>query len=185
MPRPPISKQYYFDLCLKVSNLFDVDGWKMDKLEELFVPQDIAQITAMVSIEDLEDDYVWAFNNNGDYSVKSGYWFITNHPLLPPVERSAQNTKINMLKSRVWNLKTGPKIKLLCWRALSGALSVAERLSTRGIQLDTNCQICGQIYTGANSTINSLDFMGNLEESQSYDFRRKSMEFSSSNSESV
>lgn len=97
----------------------------------------------MVPTQVLEDDYVWAFNNNGDYSVKSGYWFITNHPLLPPIEHIAQNAEINMLKRRIWNLKTEPKIKLFCWRALSGALAVAERLNTRGIQLDTNCQICG------------------------------------------
>ncbi|XP_020875872.1 uncharacterized protein LOC110227082 [Arabidopsis lyrata subsp. lyrata] len=115
----------------------------MDKLEELFLPQDIALKTAMVPTQVLEDDYVWAFNNNGDYSVKSGYWFITNHRLLPPVENIAQNAEINMLKRRIWNLKTEPKIKLFCWRALSGALAVAERLSTRGIPLDTNCQICG------------------------------------------
>jgi len=46
---------------LKVSDLFDADGWKLDKLEELFLPQDIAQITAMVPTEVLEGDYVWAF----------------------------------------------------------------------------------------------------------------------------
>jgi len=44
-----------------------------------------------------------------------------------------------MLKRRIWNLKTEPKIKLFCWHALS----VAECLSTRGIQHDTKCQICG------------------------------------------
>jgi len=55
----------------------------------------------------------------------------------------AQNAEINMLKRRIWNLKSEPQIKLFCWRALSGALAVAERLSSQGIQHDTKCQICG------------------------------------------
>lgn len=39
-------------------------------------------------------------------------------------------------------IKALPKIKHFIWRALSGALAVKERLTTRGIQIDTTCSSC-------------------------------------------
>lgn len=31
------------------------------------------------------------------------------------------------------------------WRVLSGALSVADRLASRGLRLDPRCQFCGPV----------------------------------------
>lgn len=39
-------------------------------------------------------------------------------------------------------LETVPKIRSFLWRAASGALAVAERLTTRELTLDTQCKIC-------------------------------------------
>lgn len=39
-------------------------------------------------------------------------------------------------------MATLPKIRNFLWRAASGALAVAERLNTRGLNLDSRCKIC-------------------------------------------
>lgn len=59
-----------------------------------------------------------------------------DHRPLPPVEKQ--------LWKSIWRLKTSPKIRHFLWRALSGALAVAERLQSRGLCSDSTCRACGQ-----------------------------------------
>lgn len=54
----------------------------------------------------------------------------------PPVEKK--------LWKSIWKLKTSPKIRHFLWRALSGALAVAERLQSRGLCSNTSCPSCDQ-----------------------------------------
>ncbi|RIA04876.1 hypothetical protein BRARA_K00874 [Brassica rapa] len=65
---------------------------------------------------------------------------------LPPVEKQ--------LWKSLWKLKTSPKIRHFLWRALSGALAVAERLQSRGLCNNTTCLACGQ----ASETISHVLF---------------------------
>ena len=58
------------------------------------------------------------------------------HRPLPPVEKQ--------LWKSIWKLKTSPKIRHFLWRALSGALAVAERLQSRGLCSNTSCPSCDQ-----------------------------------------
>lgn len=55
---------------------------------------------------------------------------------LPPVEKQ--------LWKNLWKLKTSPKIRHFLWRAMSGALAVAEKLQSRGLCSDVVCKACGQ-----------------------------------------
>ncbi|CAH2079673.1 unnamed protein product, partial [Thlaspi arvense] len=48
------------------------------------------------------------------------------------------------LKNRVWKLKTLSKIRIFLWRAVSGALAVADHLRMRGIEMDAACKLCTQ-----------------------------------------
>ncbi|KFK27980.1 hypothetical protein AALP_AA8G456200 [Arabis alpina] len=36
-----------------------------------------------LSIGRVKDRFIWAYNDNGTYSVKSGFWFVSNHIALP------------------------------------------------------------------------------------------------------
>ncbi|KAG2310874.1 hypothetical protein Bca52824_022431 [Brassica carinata] len=115
--------------------------WDQDKLEENFNQQEQGLIKSLkFSRFNIEDKYIWPFNRNGQYSVKSGYWVATHlsldgEPIIPP-EGSV------VLKQKVWKLQILPKIKQFLWRAISGALPTAVRLCTRGIFIDPTCQRC-------------------------------------------
>ena len=50
---------------------------------------------------------------------------------------------LNGIKDRIWSLDTAPKIKILLWKVISGALPVADNLVERGMKIDTRCQIRG------------------------------------------
>lgn len=50
---------------------------------------------------------------------------------------------INDLKAKVWSLKTAPKIRSFLWRAMTGAISVSDRLNARGMNVNLSCQFCG------------------------------------------
>lgn len=81
---------------------------------------------------------MWPYTKSGEYTVKSGYAFIECGHILYPNER----IELNKIKQKIWRMHTQPKIKFFFWRAVYGALAVAERLLSRGIQLETACKIC-------------------------------------------
>jgi len=141
---------------LRVKDLIDFRNRDCDihKLEEHFFPGDILKIRKKKPLVSQEDFLVWRHNKSGDFSVKSAYWLacqIQNSK----VRRDASNfPSINTLKDQAWKLQTDPKIKVFLWKALSGALPVADRLNRRGMRLDNVCQGCG----GSDETINHVLF---------------------------
>lgn len=92
----------------------------------------------------VEDRYIWPYTKQGAYSVKSGYWFGYNHSLTPPPPKTDLELNQIGLKQRIWKVRTLPKIRFFLWRAVSGALAVSDRLQTKGLDVDTNCNLCGQ-----------------------------------------
>ena len=87
------------------------------------------------------DTVVWGLERNGMYNTKSGYKLletiqeVTTHPqTMPPMEKR--------LWSNLWKVKTLPKLRHFLWKALAGALAVADRLRTRGLQIDPICKVC-------------------------------------------
>lgn len=85
--RAPLMKNIFVDLDLKVESLIDFQrrDWNMDKLLELFYPNDIHCITVNKPLVSKDDFWCWMHNKSGDYSAKSGYWFINqfnNHDLI-------------------------------------------------------------------------------------------------------
>lgn len=129
-PRRPMNKQSLIDLNLDVSSLLtQAKTWRGDVVKDLFPPEDAARIMIM-PVGGVTDKIIWAYTDNGSYTVKSGYWFAANHPLVPSITPSTQILRRNELKQRVWNIKTLPKIRMFIWRVLSGALAVANRLNS-------------------------------------------------------
>lgn len=72
------------------------------------------------------------------------------------MEVVSESDKIsNNLKARVWSIPTIPKIQIFLWRALSGALAVAESLISHGIQAELSCPLCG----ASSESINHVLFL--------------------------
>ena len=63
-------------LRLEVSSLVDVDrrGWDVGKVKNTFLPHKAELILSMpISARLLEDSFIWAWNSNGRFTVKSAY----------------------------------------------------------------------------------------------------------------
>jgi len=140
-PRRPFNKQSLFDLELMVSNLITHQGsWDHALLSELFFPPDVVRIMSYPPNIGLEHSYIWAYNRNGCYTVKSGNWLISHLKQQPPPPTHEQVTRC--LKKKIWDLKTLPKIKMFLWRALSGVLVVSTCLQAHGMHTNLMCSLC-------------------------------------------
>lgn len=96
------------------------------------------------------DRCIWSFNKNDHYSVKLGY-SEQNSEVLSIAEA---HPSLNPLKAKCWKVKTVPKIKNFIWKVLNGALAIPERLQTRRLNVDKQCQLC----LPENETINHILF---------------------------
>lgn len=76
-----------------------------------------------------------------DCTLKSENWLLSKERSDMCIESQSMKA-VNDLKSRVWDLKIVSKIKIFLWRALSGALAVAECFQSHDIQTNLNCSFC-------------------------------------------
>ncbi|KAL0723274.1 hypothetical protein Bca4012_037873 [Brassica carinata] len=95
-----------------------------------------------------------AYSKHGAYTVKTGYELMARTMVLEAGQITPQEQARIDLKKKVWKIPTLPKIRLFLWRALSGALAVAERLNSRGLGVEPNCKICD----GGSETVNHVLF---------------------------
>ncbi|KAL0846170.1 hypothetical protein Bca101_019416 [Brassica carinata] len=130
---------------LRVSDLLINDGreWNTHLLARLF-PE--AELREMVKIRTCgkgsRDVYIWDYNKTGHYSVKSGYWVITNI-LNPEKTREEDQPSLDRLYQLAWKTHTSPKIHHFLWRCINNAVPVASNLARRRISKDTGCFRCG------------------------------------------
>ncbi|KAG7582623.1 Zinc knuckle CX2CX4HX4C [Arabidopsis suecica] len=141
-PRRPFNKQTLIDLDLKVSNLITSQGsWNQSLMSDLFFPPDVVRVMSSPPNTDSVDRYIWAYTRNGCYSVKSGSWLLYSLKRESSI-LSLQEQTSRLLKEKVWDLKTIPKIKLFLWRVLSGAVGIAECLQAHGLNPLMHCSLC-------------------------------------------
>lgn len=141
-PRRSVNRQLLIDVMLKVSSLTDGSGgWNNDLLVELFPPNEVHRIQQMRPGL-AEDCYIWAYSRQGAYTVKTGYEILVREKVLQAGQISQQEQVRNNLKKKIWKMPTLPKVRMFLWRAVSGALAVAERLNHRGLGVDTTCKLC-------------------------------------------
>lgn len=141
-PRALINHQSIIDLTLDVADLISPEAkWKTNRIHELFPPTEANRILK-IPVGQVEDRFVWAYTSNDFYSIKSGYWFVSNNPIIPlPRNTPMEQVKLS-LKQRIWKLETLPKICMFLWRVISSALAMADRLQTRGLHVNPMCKIC-------------------------------------------
>ncbi|KAG2246693.1 hypothetical protein Bca52824_086321 [Brassica carinata] len=128
IPRPPRYRTDEVDLTLKVSDLIDErhGTWDVQRVRHLFVGEDANQILEMRPQLNRHDTMLLHLLQIVENPLAA--------PSLPPIEKR--------LWPNLWKVKTMPKIRHFLWRALAGALAVAERLRSRGIPVETTCKLC-------------------------------------------
>ncbi|KAG7534112.1 Reverse transcriptase domain [Arabidopsis thaliana x Arabidopsis arenosa] len=82
-PRPLITEPENAELTL--DNLINCNGnsrtWNVTKIMELVNPTDHSLIyNSYLSRVKKPDTIIWNYNSSGDYTVRSGYWFLTHDP---------------------------------------------------------------------------------------------------------
>lgn len=89
----------------------------------------------------LQDKHIWGLSKNSLYSSQSGYIFLISLPDFQTIHSSPLPPIEKRLWSNIWKIKNMPKIRHFFWKSLSGALSVATRLQSRGLNVDPICHI--------------------------------------------
>lgn len=125
---------------LKVSCLINRDGndWDLDKIREIcpFAERQILKIK--ISRPGALDKLCWMGTKDVEFSTKSGY-----HAAFADSNDAGRFEQAGNWNQEVWNLRTAPKIKMLIWKALRGALPMGTRLEERHITADPKCKRCG------------------------------------------
>jgi hypothetical protein len=114
-----------------------VKNWDRHKIHSLF-PVTVAEniINTPLFEEVKEDKLVWIHENNGNYTVKSGY---RNYIKSKAVEGLSQ---VDGAWSSIWRVAAPPKIKHLLWRICRGCLPTRVRLRGRHVSCPSECPFC-------------------------------------------
>jgi ribonuclease HI len=113
--------------------------WDKGKVESIFpshIAQRILEIPLLSTVQD--DTIVWVDNNNGCYSVKSGYKVMLH--VTGSVNGIMQQENWNC----IWNIRAPPKAKHLLWRICKGCLPTRIRLQDKRVPCPLLCPICNQ-----------------------------------------
>jgi len=154
--RPPKGLAVERDPLVCVNSLIDfrTKQWKMDRLRDLFLSEEITLILGIKpSLNVSSDGYCWTMTKSGNYTVKSGYE-VARTLSRPICDHPSQGPSVTALKAQAWKLKTTRKIKHFVWQCVSGCLASCQRLFYRHIGRDKGCPRCG----AEEETINHLIF---------------------------
>ena len=81
----------------------------------------------------------WHYNEDGLYTVKSGYWLGTHLPSNAPPQPTHGTAE---LKNKIWKTKAPMKLKHFLWILLSGCLVTGNNLKRRHITQNDLCRRC-------------------------------------------
>lgn len=128
-----------------VKDLTEEDGreWKRELLSLIFSDED------RKSIEEIRpggvqsrDGFAWDFARSGHYSVKSGYWVLTQIINKEDQPQEVNQPSLNSLYQQVWKTDASPKVQHFLWKCLNNCVAVAGNLHHRHIAREVSCLRC-------------------------------------------
>jgi len=140
----PITTRRGISNVTKVKELLHQDGagWNHQLIDTTFFPIDSHQIKQIHIINtSSEDSLMWMHENNGSYSVKSGYKAIQSWKTSSISNPSISSPDSHLWK-KLWALHTIPRHKTILWRILNNSLPVKSELDKRGIHCIPLCPRC-------------------------------------------
>uniref|UniRef100_A0A803PBY3 Reverse transcriptase domain-containing protein n=1 Tax=Cannabis sativa TaxID=3483 RepID=A0A803PBY3_CANSA len=128
------------ELLLKVMPWRVTDGSKLETIEEKMYTDDIPLILGIQTRRGRgEDELIWHYTVNGDYTVASGY-------ILTQIEKQGAETSNKMILRKwwkeVWHSNLTPKMKNFIWRVFHNYAPSKSELVKRGIKIDRTCSGC-------------------------------------------
>lgn len=76
-------------------------------------------------------------------TIKSAYSLAIEQKIKETHPDSLALPSLNVIKEKIWKIRSVPKIRIFLWKALSEALPVADLIIKRGMKVDARCQLCG------------------------------------------
>ncbi|KAH9666470.1 putative reverse transcriptase/RNA-dependent DNA polymerase [Citrus sinensis] len=114
--------------------------WDEKRIYEHFDKMD-ADLIIKISLprRPREDELIWHYGKNGQFSVKSGYQTALQikFPAMPSSSAASKN-EWNI----IWSLALPQKIRIFTWRAAKNLLPSAENLWKKKIIQEPTCQVC-------------------------------------------
>lgn len=137
-PRPPRSLNgLRSDTSVTAFMNSDKSNWDVGKLEAVVVPEDIDKILQIKLSSKAKMDLLgWNYNEDGIYTVKSGYWLSTH---LLDQENGLQTYGDANVKHKIWKTDVPTKLKHFLWKLLSKALATGNNLKRRHVVRDSQC----------------------------------------------
>ncbi|XP_048490028.1 uncharacterized protein LOC125491990 [Beta vulgaris subsp. vulgaris] len=129
--------QHLEDHPTVVADLIDErKNWRVNKIWTYFSPEKARSILALhIPKDDTEDSMDWSHTKSGNYSVKSGYWFL----------KSVQNNPDSnpTFWRMLWKSNIFPKWKHFIWKIMVKALPTTDNLIKRKIpNISPTCKLC-------------------------------------------
>ncbi|XP_010687065.1 uncharacterized protein LOC104901211 [Beta vulgaris subsp. vulgaris] len=122
---------------LWVSDLIGQNNeWDNNILIKWFEPKEVNMIkTIHIPAFDVKDEYTWNGTSNGEYLIKSGYWF--------GLHKRSGDYETSKFWKRFWSQNFWPKWKIFYWKLANGALATGVNLRKRKILSESPCPLCG------------------------------------------
>jgi hypothetical protein len=118
--------------------------------EELVVQ--LENLLQNVTLSQVSDKWIWSFDDDGVFSVKSAYQYLAaamgNLTVLPAMEAS--------VFKKIWSSPAPSKIIAFSWQLLYNRLPSKRNLSRRGVGNFTENQTCGWCVDSQESDIHLL-----------------------------
>ncbi|XP_058741819.1 uncharacterized protein LOC131614217 [Vicia villosa] len=119
-----------------VNNLMlpNMKQWDVQVIQNLFDPVVAMDIFKVPLVEEVvKDTIIWKEEQNGIYSVRSGYrlWRIS--------QANRWSKRVDRNWSNLWNIIAPPRAKHLLWRICRGCLTSRSRLIQHFVQCPAHC----------------------------------------------
>lgn len=113
--------------------------WDAAKLGSNMCPEDVEVIMKIpLSKVNMQDVWIWHYDKEGNYSVKSGYKLYMN---LSFCGASPSDNRQSKVWKRLWQLKIPPKIRLFLWKAFQNCILTKANLIQRGMDVVPLCPV--------------------------------------------
>ena len=134
----------------RVRDFLERGRWNRNLLESLLAPYDVQVVVSIPTSNNGGPDYlVWHYEEEGSYSVRSGYRLARQEAGLGA---ACSSNIIPGWWKRLWGLNIPAKIKHLMWRCWFDLLPTYGNLRRRGIDCLPFCVFCGDMELRAGTT---------------------------------
>ena len=139
------SPRLFMPLHMKVGELINKEEatWKADAIDALFVQHEAEVIKAIpISSHLPEDKLIWAWSNNGVFSVKNAYWVACQTLVAEFSSSSFDGNQERSFWKHLWQINVPHKIRHFAWKACQDILPLKTNLVKRNVLHMATCDGC-------------------------------------------